>query len=144
MPVMVLCLWMLSACSQPQIPEYQAFENFRLSKIAMNETVVSADLKYFNPNEYELQFRRADLDISLNNKFVGKTVLDTLIRIPKRDTFYVPVQMKVNLKQLFSNAFSLLLNNEMEVKVNGTIRIGRSGFFMNMPVNYTGKQEIDW
>ena len=144
MPVTVLCLWIFSACRQPQIPEYQAFENFRLSKIAMNETAVSADLKYFNPNEYDLQFRRADLDISLNNKFVGKTILDTLIRIPKRDTFYVPVQMKVNLKQLFSNAFSLLLNNEMEVKVNGTIRIGRSGFFMNMPVNYTGKQEIDW
>ncbi|MBC6489909.1 hypothetical protein BC349_02945 [Flavihumibacter stibioxidans] len=135
---------MLAACKQPQIPEYQAFENFRLSKIGMNETVVSADLKYFNPNEYELQFKRADLDISLNDKYVGKTVLDTLIRIPGRDTFYVPVQMKVNLKQLFSNAFSMLLTNEMEVKVNGVIRIGRSGFFMNMPVNYSGKQGIDW
>lgn len=144
MSILALSFLGLASCSQPLIPEYQAFENFRLSKIAMNETVVSADLKYFNPNEYDLQFKRADLDITLNDKFVGKTILDTLIRVPKRDTFYVPVQMKVNLKQLFSNAFSLLLNNEMEVKVNGTIRIGRSGFFMNMPVNYTGKQEIDW
>lgn len=110
----------------------------------MNETVVSADLKYYNPNSYELQFRRADLDISLNDKFVGKTVLDTLIRIPKLDTFYVPVQMKVNLKQLFSNALTLLLENEMDVKVSGMIRLGRSGFFMNLPVNYSGKQEIRW
>lgn len=133
-----------TACRQPEIPEYQALENFSLGKIGMNETVVSADLKYYNPNNYELQFRRADLAIAVNNKPVGNTVLDTLIRIPKKDTFYVPVQMKVNMKQLLGNAFSLLLNNELDIKVNGTIRMGRSGFFMNLPVNYEGKQKIDW
>jgi LEA14-like dessication related protein len=146
-PLMSLVLFSLlgiTACRQPEIPEYQALENFSLGKIGMNETVVSADLKYYNPNNYELQFRRADLAIAINNKPVGNTVLDTLIRIPKKDTFYVPVQMKVNMKQLLGNAFSLLLNNELDIKVNGTIRMGRSGFFMNLPVNYEGKQKIDW
>ena len=144
MSLLLLSLLGLGACRQPEIPEYQALENFSLGKIGMNETVVSADLKYYNPNNYELQFRRADLAIAINNKPVGNTVLDTLIRIPKKDTFYVPVQMKVNMKQLLGNAFSLLLNNELDIKVNGTIRMGRSGFFMNLPVNYEGKQKIDW
>jgi LEA14-like dessication related protein len=142
--LVLLALLGFTACRQPEIPEYQALENFSLGKIGMNETVVSADLKYYNPNNYELQFRRADLAIAINNKPVGNTVLDTLIRIPKKDTFYVPVQMKVNMKQLLGNAFSLLLNNELDIKVNGTIRMGRSGFFMNLPVNYEGKQKIDW
>ena len=144
MSLVLLALLGLTACRQPEIPEYQALENFSLGKIGMNETVVSADLKYYNPNNYELQFRRADMAIAINNKPVGNTVLDTLIRIPKKDTFYVPVQMKVNMKQLLGNAFSLLLNNELDIKVNGTIRMGRSGFFMNLPVNYEGKQKIDW
>ena len=144
MSLVLLALLGTTACRQPEIPEYQALENFSLGKIGMNETVVSADLKYYNPNNYELQFRRADLAIAINNKPVGNTVLDTLIRIPKKDTFYVPVQMKVNMKQLLGNAFSLLLNNELDIKVNGTIRMGRSGFFMNLPVNYEGKQKIDW
>lgn len=141
---LILTLLGMTACRQPEIPKYQALENFSLGKIGMNETVVSADLKYYNPNNYDLQFRRADLAIAINNRAVGNTILDTLIRIPKKDTFYVPVQMKVNMKQLLGNALSLLMNNELDIKVNGTIRMGRSGFFMNIPVNYQGKQKIDW
>lgn len=139
-----LPLFSIISCRQPEIPEYQALENFRFGKIGMKETVVSADLKYYNPNGYALQFRRADLAISVNDRPVGTTILDTLIHIPKKDTFYIPVQMKVNLKQLMGNALTLLMNDELDIKVNGTIRMGRSGFFMNLPVNYQGKQKIEW
>jgi hypothetical protein len=52
--------------------------------------------------------------------------------------------MKVDMKQLFTNALSLLVNNEIDVKVNGTIRLGKSGVYFSMPVNYAGKQTIDW
>jgi LEA14-like dessication related protein len=133
-----------ASCKQPEIPEYQAFENFTISKIGMKESVVSADLKYYNPNDYPLQLKRANLAIAINNKPVGNTTLDTLITIPKKDTFYVPVKMKVDIKQLLSNALTLLMNDEIDVKVNGTIRLGRSGFFINMPVNYAGKQKLEW
>lgn len=137
-------LFQTPACKQPEIPTYQALENFRLEKVGMRESVVSADLKYYNPNRYDLQFKRANLSLWVNNKAVGNTVLDTLIRIPKLDTFYIPVQMKVDLRQLLGNALTLLTNNEMDIKVNGTIRMGRSGVFMNLPVDYQGKQKIEW
>ncbi|MFT4023418.1 MAG: LEA type 2 family protein [Flavihumibacter sp.] len=137
-----LCL--AAACKRPQIPEYQAFDNFELAKISMGESVVSADLKYYNPNPYPLQLKRANLAISINDKPVGTTVLDTLIQIPKLDTFYVPVKMKVDMKQLLSNALSMLLSDGVNVKVNGTIKMGRGGFFFNVPVNYEGRQEIKW
>jgi LEA14-like dessication related protein len=144
MVFLILSFLSMMACRQPEIPEYQALENFSLGKIGMKETVVSADLKYYNPNNYELQFRRADLAIAINDRPVGNTILDTLIRIPKKDTFYVPVQMKVNMKQVLGNALTLLMKDELDIKVNGTIRMGRSGFFMNIPVNYQGKQKIEW
>lgn len=134
----------LIGCKKPLIPEYQAFENFSISKMGLSESVVSADLKYYNPNGYALDLKGADLDIRINDRPVGKSVLDTLITIPRQDTFYLPVKMKVNMKQLFSNAISLLMNNEVDVKVNGTVKLGKSGVFFNMPVNYSGKQKIDW
>jgi len=133
-----------ASCKQPEIPEYQAFENFTIGKIGLSETVVSADLKYYNPNSYALKLKHADLDVSINHQPVGKSVLDTLITIPKKDTFYLPVSMKVNVKQLFNNALSLLLNNEIDVKVTGTVKLGKSGVYFNMPVNYSGKQKIEW
>lgn len=134
----------LASCKQPQIPEYQAFENFSISKIGLSETVVTADLKYYNPNSYALSLKHADLDIAINDRPVGKSILDTLISIPRQDTFYLPVSMKVNVKQLFNNALSLLLNNEIDVKVTGSVKLGKSGVYFNMPVNYSGKQKIEW
>lgn len=134
----------LGACKQPQIPEYQAFENFRINKVGLGESVVSADIKYYNPNHFALQLRGAELDVSINNRYVGRTVLDTLVTIPKLDTFYLPMQMKVDMKQLVSNALSLLINSEIDVKVNGKVKMGKSGVYFNVPVNYQGKQEIDW
>jgi LEA14-like dessication related protein len=133
-----------AGCKQPKIPEYQALENFNISKINLSQAVVSADLKYYNPNAYALSFKHADLDIAINGKSVGKTVLDTLINIPRLDTFYLPVKMDLNMKQLFNNALSLLLNNEVSVKVTGTVKLGKSGLYFNMPVNYEGKQKLDW
>lgn len=144
MALLLSILILMASCSQPKIPEYQAFENFQISKINLGESVVSADLKYYNPNPYPLQLKHADLAIRLDDKPVGTTVLDTLIIIPKQDTFYLPVKMKVNMKQLLSNALSMLLSDGIEVKVDGTVKMGRSGIFFNMPVHYTGRQEIKW
>lgn len=142
--ILASLLFGLSSCKQPQIPEYQAFENFSIRKFGISESVVSADLKYYNPNSYALDLRRAELNFLINDRPVGKSILDTLITIPRQDTFYLPVKMTLSMKQLFNNALSLLLNNEIEVKVNGIVRLGKSGVFFNMPVNYSGKQKIEW
>ncbi len=139
LPILVMV-----GCRQPQIPEYQAFENFRINSMGLKESVVSADLKYYNPNDFALQLKGADLGVTLNDKAVGRSVLDTLIIIPRKDTFLLPVKMKVDMKQLFNNALALLMNSEIDVKVNGTVKLGKSGVFFNMPVNYSGKQQVQW
>jgi LEA14-like dessication related protein len=140
----IFLLLSFAGCKKPQIPEYQAFENFKISKLGLSESVVSADLKYFNPNEYALDLKHAELDLAVNDRHIGHSVLDTMVTIPRRDTFYLPLKMKVDMMQLFSNALSLLVNNEIDVKVNGTIKMGKSGVFFNIPVNYSGKQKIEW
>ncbi|KIC90136.1 hypothetical protein HY58_12300 [Flavihumibacter sp. ZG627] len=142
--MLALPILVMVGCRQPQIPEYQAFENFRINSMGLKESVVSADLKYYNPNDFALQLKGADLGVTLNDKAVGRSVLDTLIIIPRKDTFLLPVKMKVDMKQLFNNALALLMNSEIDVKVNGTVKLGKSGVFFNMPVNYSGKQQVQW
>ncbi len=132
----------MSSCGKPEIPEYVAFENFNMEKMDWNESVVSADLKYYNPNKYSLKLSKADINIYLENQYVGNTILDTLINIPKLDTFYVPVKIKVDSKSILNNALNILFNHEITFRLQGTARFGRSGVFMSMPVFYEGKQKI--
>jgi len=145
-----VCLWALAlvaflqpGCKRPEAPLYQSIEHFRLENPGWTESVVSADVKYYNPNNYKLRFRKAELSLFVNGHFVGKSVLDSLIEIPKRDSFYIPVSMKVNMKDVFSNALEMLLSHEANIKLDGFARLGKAGIYINVPIHYEGKQRID-
>ena len=130
-------------CAKPKEPQYLDIENLQVLKAGLSESIVGADLKYYNPNSYKLQLRKANLDLYVNDKYVGHSDLDTLIHIPALDTFYVPITMKLNLGDLVKNAVQLLLNPEVKLKIQGSAKVGKSGIYKNFPVNYEGKERID-
>ena len=142
----LLLLWLPAllffSCSSPQLPLYQDVENFRIGKSGQGETVVSADVKYYNPNNYRMKLKHAEVEVYINNQVVGKSILDTLIVIPKRDRFLIPVSMKVNIKDVFSNALTTLLSGEVDIKLEGFAKLGKGVLFVDVPIRYEGKQKI--
>jgi LEA14-like dessication related protein len=129
-------------CRQPKSLEYLDFQNLRVDAIGLKGSVISADLIYFNPNKFRMQLKSAEMDISINQKFLGRSVLDTLMNIPAKDTFMIPVQLKVDGTQILSHAVSSLLSREIDIKLDGKAKIGKGGIFFNFPFSYEGKQKI--
>ncbi len=144
LPLLSISLFcVVVSCSKPKEPKYLDFENVHVQKAGLSESIVGADLKYFNPNSFKIQLKEADLDLYVNDKYVGHSRLDTLIHIPALDTFYVPVSMKLNLGDLLKNAVQLFLNPEVKLKITGNAKLGKGGIYKNFPVSYEGKQRID-
>lgn len=141
---MTLVILGTSGCGKPAAPVYYGFVNFGVDSVGQTESVVSAELKYYNPNNYNLQLKQGEVDVYLNEQFAGHSSLDTALIIPRRDTFYLPVKMRVNMSVITSNALSIFLNKEVDIKLQGKARIGRSGFYMNVPILYEGKQQISF
>lgn len=141
--LLVLCLFGLSFCGKPKQPDYIDFQNLRVQKAALDRSTITFDLRYFNPNNFRLQLKEASVDVYFNDKYVGRSVLDSLIQIPARDTFLIPASMEVDVKSLVKNAVQLLLNPDVMVKLDGEARVGKGGVFFNVPINYEGKQRID-
>jgi LEA14-like dessication related protein len=135
-------LLIILGCSSPKELEYQAYKNFHLQKLGFSASRVSLDLQYYNPNNFGLQLRRTDLDIFINNNFLGHSESDTLINIPRRDTFLIPVKFDMDMKNVFKNAWNSLTGNEVTVKVRGKVKVGKANVFMSMPVNYEGKHKF--
>ncbi|MEO6314112.1 MAG: LEA type 2 family protein [Chitinophagaceae bacterium] len=133
----------LVGCGKPLAPEYRSIENLRVSTLGIGESAISADLKYYNPNNFTLKLKYGETDVYLNNRFLGKTFLDTLTVIPARDSFLIPVSMKVDMKQVYANALDLLLSNEVTIKLDGFAKMGKGLIFFNVPIKYEGKQKID-
>jgi len=130
------------ACSSPKDLEYQDYKNFHLENMGFTTSRVTLDLQYYNPNNFGLQLRRTDLDIFINNNFLGHSASDTLINIPRRDTFLLPIKFDMDMKNVVKNAWSTMVGSEVLVKVTGRIKVGKANVFMSMPVNYEGKHKF--
>ncbi len=139
----LFCIAGSMGCKKPKSPDYIDFANIRVKKADKSETVLGVDLKFFNPNNFGMQVKKADFDIYFNEKYVGHSTMDSVIQISKLDTFYLPIELKLQLKDLFKNALQILMNPEVMVKVQGNARIEKGGFSINYPINYEGKQRID-
>jgi LEA14-like dessication related protein len=137
------CLFGLSFCGKPKQPDYIDFQHLKLNKAGLNQSVITFDLRYFNPNSYRLQLKEASVDVYFNDKYLGHSILDSLIQVPAKDTFIIPVSMQLEMKSLVKNAMQLLLNPDVMVKLNGNAKVGKGGIFINVPINYEGKQRID-
>ena len=97
------------------------------------------DLKYYNPNNFGLQLKNSDLDIFIDGARFGHSVSDSLIRIPRRDTFFLPIRFDVDMRNLYKNAWNTLRGKEVTVKLTGKLKIGKGNVFMSLPLEYESK-----
>ena len=128
------------SCSSPKSLEYRDYHNFTIDKLGFNNSTVSLDIEYYNPNNFRMQLRNTDLDVFINGKLFGHSSTDTLIQIPRRDTFNLPVKFDVNMQTVFQNALNTLFGKEVLLRVSGKIKVGKARVFMYFPVNYESKE----
>jgi LEA14-like dessication related protein len=137
----MLCLFIIS-CSQPKALVYQDAKNFRLNNINFKEPEVGMDLQFYNPNTYPLTLKDANIDVYLNNKMVGKAVLNNTFTVPATDTFLMPVNLTANIEQVFANTLQIVFNKEVDVRLVGSVQAGR-GLFIRVPINYQGRHRLN-
>lgn len=130
------------SCRSPKALEYQSYNDFTVERLGFSNSTVKLNLVYFNPNNFKMQLRNTDLDIFINSKLFGHSTTDTLIEIPKRDTFSLPVKFDVDMQSLYQNALNTLLGKEVVVRVTGKVKIGKANVFMYFPINYESKEKF--
>lgn len=142
LPFLLATLSVVSCDSPIKEPEFVEARNFRVGRLGLKQTQVFMTLDYFNPNRVGMSLEKADLDVYMDGKFVGKTALDTMIAIPAKDTFSIPVKIDVDMKNAFSNLYKVGINEEVELMLKGTARVKKAGIGINVPVNYKGRHKL--
>jgi LEA14-like dessication related protein len=128
------------SCSSPKALEYQTYHNFNINNLGFNNSSISLDLEYYNPNNFGMQLKNTDLDIFVNGNLLGHSYTDSLIRIPRRDTFSIPVKFNVDMQNVFKNAWNTLMGKEVLIRLSGKVMVGKANVFMSLPVEYESKQ----
>ena len=136
----VLVVGLLVSCAKPKNFDYLGFDNVKVLKWGIQETTVGMDVKFYNPNS-ALQLKKAEVDVHINNKYLGRTVIDSLISIPKKDTFILPMVMKLETLSAVSGIIKSMSDSTILVKLDGKATVGKSGIFLNYPIKYEGSQK---
>src|SRR5450631_2460532 len=141
--VSFLGLFLLNSCSKPEAPEYLGFRDFSIENVGMDSALLHTQLAFYNPNPFNMELKRGDVNVFLDDQLANHYVMDSTINIPQKDTFYVPLNLRVSPKLLVNSAIKMLMNgNKIKVKLLGSVRVKRNGVSFNVPVNYEVMQEI--
>lgn len=138
--ILLLGLFVIVSCSPPRSLEYKTYHNFAIKSLGFNKTAISLDLEYYNPNNFGMQLKNTDLDIFIDGNLLGHSTSDSLIRIPRRGTFILPVKFDVDMQNAFKNAWKTLTGKQISIRLKGKIKAGKGNVFMSIPVNYETKE----
>ena len=131
---------LITACNKPQSFEYRGMQNLKIDSVGLAKSKISLELVYFNPNNFGVDLRNVSCDVYINHNYLGKYVLDTLMRITKRSEFAIPSSMQVDMKNVYKNSLNTLLSKQVLVELRGTTRVGKSGIFITVPFNYSAME----
>lgn len=133
---------MLNACHKPEGFQYREVKNMKLQHLGFNKTTVSMDIVYFNPNKFSVNLKKVDCEVFLNQKFLGNYLLDTTIHIPGKSLFTIPASVSFNMMDVVKKGVNIFMNKEALIGVKGTTRVGKSGFYFTVPIQYESKYKL--
>lgn len=130
------------SCTSIKDPVFNGISELKVTGIGMNESTLSLQLNYFNPNKSGLWLKNAEGDAWMDDNLLGHFKMDTSIRITGNTDFVIPVQLGVDMKNAVKNAAALLFKQEINFRIDGKAKIGKGGVFINYPIRYEGKQDV--
>jgi LEA14-like dessication related protein len=130
----------LSSCRQKEDVQLRNIKDIVLD--ASSEPMLRANAILFNPNNIRMQVKKIDMEIFLDGKKAAIIDQKMKIKVPANDEFTVPLEVKLNLKEMgfLDTVFSLIGGKRFQIHYKGSIRLQYSGVPFTVPVDY--KDEI--
>ena len=139
---LVIVVAMVASCRAMKEPDYKGIDSFKIMGVSGDTSTLSLNVRYYNPNNRNLQLKDAVGDAYIDSIYLGHFSMDTVIKINKNSDFIVPVLLRANMKNIYSNAVSVFMNKEFNVRLEGQCKVGRGGIFVHYPIHYQGKQSL--
>ena len=135
-------LLILASCGKMEQPVFQHIENVKLGTLGLKSSLMTFDMHYFNPNKRGGKLKEAEGDAWVDSSFVGHFRVDTLVVIPGKSNFVVPVKLDLDMKYLLKYTLTGFKNEDVLLTVKGTAKAGKGAIYKNIDINYEGKQNL--
>jgi hypothetical protein len=128
LPLVASAVLLMASCSSYDEVELKDITNVEVLRMDGKQVALRVDALVNNPNGFKIHVEEPDVDLYLNDNFVGKGLLDSALVLDRKSTKVYPVYLHADL-QGGAVLFMLLggaLSGEMKLGAKGTVA-GRSG-----------------
>ena len=136
-----ICLFLFS-CSGFKDLEFKEYKDVKLETLGFNKTTLSISLVYYNPNNFGMELNHTEMDLFINDNYLGHVDQNVQIRIPKRDKFTLPIKLDIDMKNIIKNSLMGLFNKEVEIRAKGKIKAGKANIYKVVPFEYKTTQKL--
>ncbi|MBK8228684.1 MAG: LEA type 2 family protein [Flavobacteriales bacterium] len=119
---------LLASCSRYQDVVLHEITDAELISMNAKSIALRVDARIENPNGFRIHVEEPDVDLFLNDRYIGKALLDSALVIDKKTTSVYPVYMHADLAggPLVAMLITSALSGEVKVGAKGSAA-GRAG-----------------
>ncbi len=105
---------------------------------ANTEPTLKAKAILYNPNNIRIKLRNMAIDVYVNGKKSGRIDQELKMMIPAEAEFIVPLEVKLNMKELglLDTIFGMIGGKKLKVEYKGSISVTYKGLPIRVPVNH--------
>lgn len=139
MSCMVLVGLLTNSCEFDE-PDFSDFSNFKFEELNGRSVDFSFDVTVENPNALGFKIKSGKLDLTANGKDLGVITLNEKIKVKRKseNKYTVPLTLDLSNGGLI-NLIQLAGSDQVEVKLDGTVRGKVLGFGKSIPVHESKK-----
>jgi LEA14-like dessication related protein len=124
-----------ASCNSIKELEYKGIKNPKLQTLSFNNTAIQMDIEYFNPNNFGLDVKETNLNIYLNDQFIGIADQPKKTQIAKKASFLFPIIAHFDPIKAAGTALKALFSKTNKITIQGTAKIGKEGVYIKLPIN---------
>lgn len=108
------------------------------------DPTLRANAIFYNPNDMHGRLKKIDVVVYVDGKKAAHVDQKLKTIIPAKGEFKVPLEIKLNIKELgfMDTLLGVIGGKKFEVRYEGKLKLTYKGFPFSVPVNYTDEVRV--
>lgn len=140
---LLLLVTAVAGCAKIQEPEFRRIDQFRIKTASFTSATIGLNVTYFNPNNFSMSVKETGADVYLDNVYVGRFAQDTTVTVGNAQEFSIPLSGTVSVDKLLQLDIQNIGSRDVDVRAEGSTKVGKAGVFITKPFSYEGKHRLD-
>ncbi|HNP20151.1 MAG TPA: hypothetical protein PKL31_17055 [Fulvivirga sp.] len=127
------------SCTKPEeMPVFKGVGDIKINKVSGKEAFLNGNAYFYNPNKVGMTLRKVDIEVTLEDKKIGKINHSVRTKVRALSEFKVPVDATFNIGEVgvIKSIINVLQGRKMKARYKGYIKLSYRGLPIKVKVDY--------